>query len=109
VRPNLHTKIAGVVQPNSPHQLSRPSQVLQISTTVSRSSSIAYGMNTHARRSYKNSNQTKRHRKWAPKREKQTKKATTNNRILESLQEAEEEANRVVEKNRMRKEILFSL
>jgi hypothetical protein len=40
---------------------------------------------------------------------KETKKATTNNRILESLQEAEEETNRVVEENRMRKEILFSL
>jgi hypothetical protein len=115
VRPNLHTKIDGVVEPNSPQQLCRPSQVLQISTTVSRSSSIALGMNTHARRSYKNSNQTKRQRKWAPKRKKQTKKATTNNRILESLQEAEEETNRIVEKNKIRitgcgrRLILFSL
>jgi hypothetical protein len=56
-------------------------------------------MNTHARRSHKNPNQTKRHRKWATKRRKQTKKARTNNRIFESLQEAEEETNRVVEKD----------
>jgi hypothetical protein len=57
-------------------------------------------MNTQSRRSYKNSNQTKRNRKWAPK---QTKKATTNNRILESLQEAEDETNRVVKENTKRK------